>query len=181
MARRSARFYALRAASGADGSRPIPTFLPKKGLFLQTEPTSQRGRLLCLLQSLRCLAAVQPAAALVVKDKKQRGQPHAEHKRRVYLPVHSLGVMRAPALGNDNARAGARFCVSLQQFRQYTRDFMRKFSRTGALFYKKATAQRCAAPQFVISLNNAIGLRQISCIFCIVLPQRLKKINTMVN
>ena len=37
IARRSARFYALRAASGADGSRPIPTFLPKKGLFLQTD------------------------------------------------------------------------------------------------------------------------------------------------
>ena len=32
-ARRSARFYALRAASGADGSRPIPTLLPGKGLF----------------------------------------------------------------------------------------------------------------------------------------------------
>ena len=25
----------------------------------------------------------------------------------MYLPVHSLGVMRAPALGNDNARAAA--------------------------------------------------------------------------
>ena len=35
-ARRSARFYALRAASGADGSRPIPTLLPGKGLFRQT-------------------------------------------------------------------------------------------------------------------------------------------------
>ena len=33
MARHSARFYALRAASGADGSRPIPTLLPGKGLF----------------------------------------------------------------------------------------------------------------------------------------------------
>ena len=32
-ARHSARFYALRAASGADGSRPIPTPLPKKGCF----------------------------------------------------------------------------------------------------------------------------------------------------
>ena len=32
-ARHSARFYALRAASGADGSRPIPTLLPEKGLF----------------------------------------------------------------------------------------------------------------------------------------------------
>ena len=31
-ARHSARFYALRAASGADGSRPIPTLLPEKGL-----------------------------------------------------------------------------------------------------------------------------------------------------
>ena len=35
-ARHSARFYALRAASGADGSRPIPTLLPGKGLFRQT-------------------------------------------------------------------------------------------------------------------------------------------------
>jgi len=58
---------------------------------------------------------------------------------------------------------------------------MRKFSRAGAPFYKKAAAQRCAAPQLVISPNNAIGLRQISCIFCIVLLQRLKKINTVVN
>jgi len=58
---------------------------------------------------------------------------------------------------------------------------MRKFSRTGALFYKKATAQRYAVLRFVISSNKAGGLRQISCIFCIVLPQRLKKINTMVN
>ena len=33
MASHSARFYALRAASGADGSRPIPTLLPGKGLF----------------------------------------------------------------------------------------------------------------------------------------------------
>ena len=31
--RHSARFNALRAASGADGSRPIPTLLPEKGLF----------------------------------------------------------------------------------------------------------------------------------------------------
>ena len=35
-ARRSARFYALRAASGADGSRPIPTLLPEKEFFRQT-------------------------------------------------------------------------------------------------------------------------------------------------
>jgi hypothetical protein len=77
--------------------------------------------------------------------------------------------------------AGARFCVNLQQFRQYTCDFMREFCRAVQLFCAKATAQRCAALQFVISSNKAGGLRQISCIFCIVLPQRLKKINTMVN
>ena len=35
IARHSARFYALRAASGADGSRPIPTLLPEKGLYSQ--------------------------------------------------------------------------------------------------------------------------------------------------
>jgi hypothetical protein len=58
---------------------------------------------------------------------------------------------------------------------------MRKFSRAGALFSQKTTAQRCAALQFVISPNKAGGLRRISCIFCIVLPQRLKKVNTMVN
>ena len=34
-ARHSSRFYALRAASGADGSRPIPTLLPEKGLYSQ--------------------------------------------------------------------------------------------------------------------------------------------------
>ena len=36
VARHSARFYTLRAASGADGSRPIPTLLPEKGIFRQT-------------------------------------------------------------------------------------------------------------------------------------------------
>jgi len=58
---------------------------------------------------------------------------------------------------------------------------MRKFSRTGQLFCAKATAQRCAVPQFVISTNKSGGLRRISRIFCIVLPQRLKKVNTMVH
>jgi hypothetical protein len=77
--------------------------------------------------------------------------------------------------------AGARFCVNLQQFRQYTCDFMREFCRAVQLFYAKATAQRCVVPQFVILANKAGGLRRISRIFCIVLPQRLKKINTMVN
>ena len=41
--RHSARFYALRAASGADGSRPIPTLLPEKGLFRD----SFNGRHIC--------------------------------------------------------------------------------------------------------------------------------------
>jgi len=58
---------------------------------------------------------------------------------------------------------------------------MREFCRAGQLFCAKATAQRCVVPQFVISPNKAGGLRQISRIFCIVLPQRLKKVNTMVN
>ena len=44
-ARHSARFYALRAASGADGSRPIPTLQPGKGLFLQAKlpPEGEAG------------------------------------------------------------------------------------------------------------------------------------------
>jgi len=58
---------------------------------------------------------------------------------------------------------------------------MRKFCQDGQLFCAKATAQRCAVPQFVISVNKAGGLRRISRIFCIVLPQRLKKVNAMVN
>jgi len=58
---------------------------------------------------------------------------------------------------------------------------MREFCRAVQLFCAKATAQRCVVPQFVISTNKSGGLRRISRIFCIVLPQRLKKINTMVN
>ena len=41
-ARHSARFYALRAASGADGSRPIPTTLPVKGLFDKLRDATMR-------------------------------------------------------------------------------------------------------------------------------------------
>jgi len=58
---------------------------------------------------------------------------------------------------------------------------MREFCRAGQLFCAKATEQRCAALQFVILPNKAGGLRRIPRIYCIVLPQRLKKINTMVN
>jgi len=58
---------------------------------------------------------------------------------------------------------------------------MREFCRAGQLFCEKATEQRCAALQFVIPPNKAGGLRRISRIFCIVLPQRLKNVNTMVN
>jgi hypothetical protein len=104
-------------------------------------------------------------------------RPHKE----VGCYVYSSPFAALQRFSQPPRSAGARFCVNLQQIRQYTCDFMRKFSRTGALFYKKATAQRCAVSQLVISPNNAIGLRQISCIFCIVLPQRLKKINTVVN
>ena len=44
-ARRPARFYALRAASGADGSRPIPTLLPEKGFSSSKSPAGiRRGR-----------------------------------------------------------------------------------------------------------------------------------------
>ena len=32
----------------------------------------------------------------------------AQHQRRVHLPVHGIGVMCAPALGNDDARAAAK-------------------------------------------------------------------------
>ena len=42
-ARHSARFYALRAASGADGSRPIPTILPVKGLFDKLRDATMRS------------------------------------------------------------------------------------------------------------------------------------------
>ena len=41
-ARRPARFYALRAASGADGSRPIPTLLPEKGFSSSKSPAGIR-------------------------------------------------------------------------------------------------------------------------------------------
>lgn len=147
--------------------------------YITADPAKRSAVILTPVSSLPCSGSASRRAC--VKDKKQRAQPHAEHKRRVYLPIHSLGVMRAPALGNDNARAGARFCVNLQQIRQYTCDFMREFCLTVQLFCAKATAQRCVVLQFVISPNKAGGLRQISCIFCIVLLQRLKKINTVVN
>ena len=41
------------------------------------------------------------------QHRQQRTQPHAEHQRRVYLAVNGVGIVGAPALGNDNARAAA--------------------------------------------------------------------------
>ena len=57
IARHSARFYALRAASGADGSRPIPTLLPEKGLFLQAVGRIVASRAVYLLYRIIGTAA----------------------------------------------------------------------------------------------------------------------------
>ena len=51
--RHSARFNALRAASGADGSRPIPTLLPGKGLFRKLMNYGD----VCPLAQIKCVPA----------------------------------------------------------------------------------------------------------------------------
>ena len=94
IARRSARFYALRAASGADGSRPIPTFLPKKGLFLQTELPPRGSRF--------CCRAASPLAAA-------KGSPEQPLYAVVFLfvrPVRGRTNKKAPSsgAGNDGAK-----------------------------------------------------------------------------
>ena len=57
VARHSARFYALRAASGSDGSRPIPTLLPEKGLLRQTGGRIVASRAGCPLNRFAGMAA----------------------------------------------------------------------------------------------------------------------------
>ena len=57
VARHSARFYALRAASGSDGSRPIPTLLPEKGIFLQAVGRIVASRAGCPLNRFAGMAA----------------------------------------------------------------------------------------------------------------------------
>ena len=49
--RHSARLNALRAASGADGSRPIPTLLPEKGLFYKLKNCGD----VCPLVQIKCV------------------------------------------------------------------------------------------------------------------------------
>ena len=57
VARHSARFYTLRAASGADGSRPIPTLLPERGIFLQAVGRIVASRAVYLLYRIIGTAA----------------------------------------------------------------------------------------------------------------------------
>ena len=58
----------------------------------------RRCPLCCLHQRQQQMAGIRLAAPLLPR----------QHQRRVHLPVHGIGVMCAPALGNDDARAAAK-------------------------------------------------------------------------
>ena len=64
----------------------------------------------CIVQYFRqaCPSGASSAAAVSkAQHRQQRTDGHAEHQRRVYLAVNGIGIVCAPALGNDDARAAA--------------------------------------------------------------------------